>query len=66
VYCEQENLKYVIKLIRNDVLERMVEDLLSTAHERYQQSGQKQRLFTEGKHQDQSWESKRLVIMKAG
>ncbi len=36
-YCEQENLKYVIGLIRNDVLERMIEDLLNKAHEQYQQ-----------------------------
>jgi hypothetical protein len=64
-YCEQEKLKYVIGLIRNDVLERMVEDLLSTAHKRYQQTGQKQRLFAEGKYQAQSWETERRVIMKA-
>ncbi len=64
-YCEQEKLKYVIGLIRNDVLERMVEDLLSTAHERYQQTGQKQRLFTEGMYRAQSWGTERRVIMKA-
>jgi hypothetical protein len=47
-YCEQEGLKYVIGLIRNDVLERMIENLLNTAHERYQETQQKQRLFAEG------------------
>jgi hypothetical protein len=64
-YCEREKLKYVIGLIRNDVLERMVEDLLSTAHELYQHTGQKQRLFTEGMYQAQSWDTGRRVIMKA-
>jgi hypothetical protein len=64
-HCEREGLKYVIGLIRNDVLERMIEKLLATAKEKYQESGQKQRLFTEGKYQAQSWDRERRVIMKA-
>jgi hypothetical protein len=64
-YCEQEGLKYVIGLIRNDVLERMVKTLLDTAHEQYQQTQKKQRLFTEGKYQAKSWDKERRVIMKA-
>lgn len=64
-YCEQEKLKYVIGLIRNDVLERMIEGLLKTAHEQYLQTEQKQRLFMEGKYQAQSWTMERRVIMKA-
>lgn len=64
-YCEEEGLKYVIGLIRNDVLERMVEELLSAAHEQYQETGQKQRLFAEGTYQAQSWGRERRVIMKA-
>jgi hypothetical protein len=64
-YCEQERLKYVIGLIRNDVLERMAEDLLNNAHELYEKTGQKQRLFTEGKYQAKSWDKERRVIIKA-
>jgi hypothetical protein len=64
-YCEQEGLKYVIGLIRNDVLERMVEDLLNMAQEKYKEAGQKQRLFSEGRYQAQSWATERRVIMKA-
>jgi len=64
-YCEQEGLTYVIGLIRNDVLERMVEDLLNAAHEKYKETGQKQKLFDEGTYQAQSWDKKRRVIMKA-
>lgn len=64
-YCEQRRLKYVIGLIRNDVLERMAEDLLQTAHERYEETGKKQRLFTEGKYQAKSWDKERRVIIKA-
>jgi hypothetical protein len=64
-YCEQEGLGYVIGLIRNDVLERMIEVLLDKAYEQYLKTDQKQKLFCEGKYQAQSWEKERRVIMKA-
>src|SRR5208283_1989920 len=64
-YCEKENLGYVIGLIRNDVLERMIEELLQKAHEQYKETNKKQRLFTEGFYQAKSWEKQRRVIMKA-
>jgi Transposase DDE domain group 1 len=64
-YCEGEGLKYVIGLIRNDVLERMIENLRNKAQERYQEAKQKQRLFAEGMYQAQSWSTERRVIMKA-
>ena len=64
-YCEQEDLKYVIGLIRNDVLERMIKDLLKEAHQQYVATGQKQRLFTEGLYQAKSWPKARRVVMKA-
>ena len=43
----------------------MIENLLNTAHERYQETQQKQRLFAEGFYQAQSWATERRVIMKA-
>jgi hypothetical protein len=64
-YCEREGLGYVIGLIRNDVLERMVEDLLEEAHQRYRETEQKQKLFAEGTYQAQSWSKERRVVMKA-
>jgi hypothetical protein len=64
-YCEQEKLKYVIGLIRNDVLERMIERLMEKVQSLYEKTGQKQRLFAEGFYQAQSWETERRVIMKA-
>jgi len=64
-YCEQEKLGYVIGLIRNDVLAEMASDLLTAAHDRYEQTGQKQRLFTEGRYQAKSWSHERRVIIKA-
>jgi hypothetical protein len=64
-YCEEEGLKYVIGLIRNDVLERMIESLLKEAHHQYMETGQKQRMFSEGLYQAKSWQYERRVIMKA-
>jgi hypothetical protein len=64
-YCEEEGLGYVIGLIRNDVLERMIEGLLETAQRQYEETQKKQRLFTEGKYQAKSWDRERRVIMKA-
>jgi hypothetical protein len=64
-YCEAEGLKYVIGLIRNDVLERMIEALLNNAHRQFIKTGQKQRMFQEGVYQAGSWETARRVIMKA-
>jgi hypothetical protein len=64
-YCESEGLKYVIGLIRNDVLERMIEALLNNAHSQFIKTGQKQRMFAEGRYQAGSWETARRVIMKA-
>ena len=64
-YCEEEKLKYVIGLIRNDVLERMIERLTEKVQSLYEKTGQKQRLFAEGFYQAQSWEKERRVIMKA-
>jgi hypothetical protein len=64
-YCEQEKLGYVIGLIRNDVLEKMSSDLLEKAHIQYEQTGQKQRLFTGGLYQAGSWPHERRVIIKA-
>jgi len=64
-YCEEEGLTYVIGLIRNEVLERMIKDLLETAHRQYEETQKKQRLFTEGNYQAKSWDRERRVIMKA-
>ncbi len=64
-YCEEEGLGYVIGMIRNDVLEHMIADLLDTAHKQYEETQKKQRLFTERKYQAKSWDKERRVIMKA-
>jgi hypothetical protein len=64
-YCERENLGYVIGLIRNDVLQQSVDELLEEAHQKYNETGQKQRLFGEMRYRAGSWETERRVVMKA-
>jgi Transposase DDE domain group 1 len=64
-YCEEEKLKYVIGLIRNDVLERMVKDLLERAHEQFIKTDRKQRLFKAAAYKAGSWEKERRIVMKA-
>lgn len=64
-YCERESLGYVIGLIRNDILQRSVDDLLEEAHQKYNETGQKQRLFAETRYQAGSWQTERRVVMKA-
>lgn len=64
-YCEEEGLGYVIGLVRNDVLERMIADVLETARRQYEETQTKQRFFTEGNYQAKSWDRARRVIMKA-
>ena len=64
-YCEREKLSYVIGLIRNDVLERMIERHVEKVQSLYEKTGLKQRLFADGFYQAQSWEKERRVIMKA-
>lgn len=64
-YCEEENLGYMIGLIRNDVLERGIQELLDEAKSRYEKTQKKQKLFGEMWYQAGSWPKQRRVVMKA-
>jgi len=64
-YCEEENLGYVIGLIRNDVLERGIQELLDEVKSRYEKTQKKQKLFEEIEYQAGSWSKQRRVVMKA-
>jgi hypothetical protein len=64
-YCEEETLGYVIGLIRNDVLERGIQELVDEAKSRYEKTQEKQKLFGEIKYQAGSWPKQRRVVMKA-
>lgn len=64
-YCEKEGVGYVLGLILNKVLERLSEELKEKANEGYEETGRKQRLFTEVHYQAGSWSLRRRVVVKA-
>ncbi len=64
-YCEKESITYTIGLITNARLEEMAEGLLDEAVRRYEATGIKQRLFSEGLYQAGSWQRPRRVLYKA-
>lgn len=64
-YCEGEKIGYVLGLIRNNVLEGLSKELKEEAYHGYEETGEKQRLFTETKYQARSWSCPRRVIIKA-
>jgi len=64
-FCEREKLGYVIGLIRNDVLQRGIDMLLEQANQKYIETGQKQKFFSETRYQAGSWDKDRRVVMKA-
>lgn len=63
--CERLRLDYTIGLKINAVLKRKSDDLLSEAVERFETTGQPQRLFTAFWYQAGSWPAARWVVVKA-
>jgi len=63
--CERLRLDYTIGLKINAVLKRKSDDLLAEAVERFETTGQPQRLFTAFWYQAGSWPAARWVVVKA-
>ena len=63
--CERLRLDYTIGLKINAVLKRRSDDLLAEAVERFEATGQPQRLFTAFWYQAGSWPAARWVVLKA-
>jgi hypothetical protein len=63
--CERLRLDYTIGLKINAVLKRESDDLLAEAVERFEATGQPQRLFTAFWYQAGSWDRSRWVVVKA-
>ena len=64
-YCEKERVGYVLGLIRNSILEGLSTGLKKEANHGYNETDEKQRLFTEARYQAGSWSCQRRVIIKA-
>jgi hypothetical protein len=60
----QQELRYVIGFITNNRLLAKTAPLLEKAQQRYQETGEKQRLFTSFSYQAESWSQPRRIIAK--
>ena len=63
--CERLGVWYTFGIGMNPRLKRESEELLDRAVEQYEQSGQKQRLFTALSYQANGWSRARAVVIKA-
>jgi hypothetical protein len=61
---KQPDLRYVIGFITNNRLLAKTATLLEKAQQRYQETGEKQRLFTSFSYQADSWDQPRRIIAK--
>mgnify|MGYP005857958531 CR=1 FL=1 len=64
-WCDTHGVDYLIGLARNEVLLRESEPYLTEAKQRFDQTGQKQRIFGGLIYGAKSWSLKRHVICKA-
>ena len=60
-WCEREQVKYIIGLGRNPVLERRSSVTMSIAKQAYEESGEKQRMFSRFNYAAKSWKRKRWI-----
>ena len=64
-WCDRHDVGYVIGLARNKVLEKLADPFMQAAKEQYEQTRQKQRIFTEFDYAAGTWDKVRRVIHKA-
>ena len=63
-YLERQEVRYVIGFITNHRLLTKTATLLEKAQQRYEETGEKQRLFTSFSYQADSWDQPRRIIAK--
>jgi hypothetical protein len=64
-WCDRHDVGYIIGLARNKVLEKLGEPFLLLAKQQYEQTQEKQRIFTTLDYAAQTWDRPRRVIHKA-
>ena len=63
-YLERQDIRFVIGFITNSWVLEKAAPLLSKAQRQYQETGEKQRLFTSFSYQTESWTRPRRIIAK--
>lgn len=64
-WCDRHNVDYIIGLAQNKRLKAMGATLMDKAEEYFNETGEKQRLFSELSYAAGTWDRERRVIMKA-
>lgn len=64
-WCERHEVQYIVGIARNARLERLARPWTDEAEQRFDKSGQKQRLFASIQYAAQSWDKPRRIIVKA-
>ena len=64
-WCERHGVNYIVGIARNKRLSVLSKPLRNQAHDEFEQSGDKQRLFDEFFYAAGTWEKRRRVIVKA-
>jgi hypothetical protein len=64
-WCDRNNVGYIIGLARNPVLEKLAQEWIYLSKAQFDQTGQKQRVFSEFMYAAETWDCERRVIVKA-
>jgi len=64
-WCERKNVKYIVGIARNKRLEAISKPLMQVAKENFEETGEKQKLFTKFLYAAESWANEKKIIVKA-
>lgn len=64
-WCERKKVDYIVGVPKNKRLNALSQDLQEKAEELFQDTGNKQRLFSEFRYAAKTWSRKRRIIAKA-
>lgn len=64
-WCDKNRVGYIVGLAKNKRINAIAADLMGEAEERFEVTGEKQRLFSETMYAAKAWDRERRVIMKA-
>lgn len=64
-WCESNDVDYILGLAKNKRVSALADRFLFEAHLRFEESGEKQKLFAEVSYGAKAWDRERRVIVKA-
>ena len=64
-WCDNHRVGYIVGLAKNTRINAIAANLMAEAEERFEATGEKQRLFSETMYAAKTWDRERRVIMKA-